>query len=44
MLRQDVQDEVEFALSNLGLPIGLREKILDSVWNVLCDEMSEDDE
>lgn len=40
MSKQDIVDDIEQVLTRT-VPIGLREKILDAVWNVLEDEMED---
>jgi hypothetical protein len=41
MTDQQIVDEVEDALTS-KLPIGIREKVLDAVWQVLNDELGMD--
>jgi hypothetical protein len=40
---QQILDDVESAILR-SLPIGLREKVLDAVWQVLADNRTEEDE
>jgi len=42
MTNQDIVDDIETSLPLL--PIGIREKILDAVWEVLSDNRAEPEE
>ncbi len=42
MIFQNVVDAVEEVLIDQAVPIGVREKILDDVFNRLTDELEED--
>lgn len=42
MIFQNVVDAVEEVLIEQGVPIGVREKIMDDVFNCLTDNIEED--